>query len=308
MIYLKAYTRLNLGDDLLIKKICEQYPNEKFCLLADKRYKKIFRDQKNLKVMSTFYKIINKNKKEYSKYLKIKSKILKYISKKCDTFVYVGGSIFIENGSTSLARVKELKEEIDMFKYSYIIDSNFGPYINKEYLNYIYDELIPTLTHITFRDLYSYNLFKDRENVSYAPDIIFSMDKNLVSINKKKEIGVSLVHHLDRKELKENYDEYLIQVANLTKDYIDKGFKVRVLSFCSYEKDPLAIENFMNKVPTTYKDDIIVDYYDGNIMDFMKIFSELDTVIATRFHSIVLGLKYSCKVIPICYRSHFVLM
>lgn len=308
MIYLKAYTRLNLGDDLLIKKICDQYPNEKFYLLADRKYKNVFRNQKNLKVMSTFYKIINKNKNEYSRYLKIKIKILKYISKKCDTFLYVGGSIFIENSSASLSRVKELKEEIELFNNSYIVDSNFGPYINKEYFNYIHDELIPILTHITFRDLYSYNLFKSRENVSYAPDIIFSIDKEQVTINKKKEIGISLINHLERKELKDNYDEYLTQVANLAKDYIDKGFKVRVLSFCSYEKDTLAIEDFMKKIPVDYKNSINIDNYDGDINNFLKIFSEIDTIIATRFHAIVLGLKYCCNVIPICYNNKTVNM
>jgi len=304
MIYLKAYTRLNLGDDLLIKEICERYKNDKIYILADKKYKKVFKKYKNLKVMSFFNKIINKNKgKDYSKYIKIKNKILKYISKKCDTFLYIGGSIFIESSSTSLMRVKELKEEINMFKKSYIIDSNFGPYTSDEYFNYIHSQLIPSLTHITFRDLYSYNLFKDQKNVSYAPDVIFSKDKDFIVSDRKKEIGISLVHHLERKELKNNYDKYLLNISKLAINYINNGFKVRILSFCSYEKDITAIEDFIKKIPLEYREDVVVDYYSGNIDEFLKIISGLDTVIATRFHAIVLGLKYCCNVIPICYSN-----
>ncbi len=302
MIFLKAYTRINLGDDLFIKKICDEYANQKFFILADRKYKKNFKDIKNLKVMSYSYNRLSKKKNNLVKYKKEYNRVLKKISKKCDTYIYIGGSIFIEKGKTSIERVKDLKEEIGCFKRSYIIGANFGPYNTNEYITYVHDELIPSIDYISFRDINSYNLFKDLDNVIYAPDILFSIDLNRRR-QKRKEMGISLIHHLDRKELKENYDEYLNQLINLSIKYIDQGYIVRLLSFCSYENDPVAIDDFLKRIPVKYKDNIIVNYYDGNIDDFLEKVSGLDTIIATRFHSIVLGLKYYHKVIPICYSN-----
>lgn len=302
MIFLKAYTRLNLGDDLFIKKICNEYQKEKFYILADKKYKKVFRNIKNLKVMSYSYNKLAKKKNNLSNWKKANEKILKRISKFCDTYIYIGGSIFIENSETSIERVKDLKKEIGYFKKKYIIGANFGPYRTKKYLKYIYDELIPCLNYISFRDKDSYNLFKDLKNVKYAPDILFSLN-NDIKEKKCKELGISLIHHLERKELKENYNNYLNQIVELSKIYIEKGYGIRLLSFCSYEKDPLAIDDYLELMEEKYKNKIKITHYSGNIDEFLSIFSKLDTIIATRFHSIVLGLKCCHKVIPICYSN-----
>ena len=303
MIYLRAYARGNLGDDLFIRKVCNQYKNQKFCILADKKYKKVFNDIKNLRIMHYSYKKLRKKRSNHSKWLKLNNKILNKISKKCDTYLYVGGSIFIENSSIGLRAIKELKDEMLLFKKSYIVGANFGPYINKEYLSYVHDELIPSINHISFRDLDSYNLFRDLENTSYAPDIVFSIEDVMFSKKKEKEVGISLIHHLERENLKIHYHDYLNELVNLSIKYIDQGFKVRILSFCAYEKDPVAIDDFMQKIPAKYEKSIIVDYYSGNIDYFLTMISRLDTLIATRFHSIVLGLKSKCKVIPICYSN-----
>lgn len=302
MIYLKAYTRINLGDDLFIKKICDKYKDEKFYILADKKYKKVFKDIKNLKIMSYSYNKLNKKKNNPLKWKKENNKILKMVSKKCDTYIYIGGSIFIEKEKNSVNRVKELKEEINYFKNSYIIGANFGPYMTDKYLNYVHDELIPSLTSISFRDKYSYNLFKDLKNVSYAPDVLFSLDINKKELSNK-ELGISLIYHLEREELKENYNNYLDEIIKLSINYIKNNYKIRLLSFCSYEKDNIAIDDFLKKIPKKYHENILVDYYEGNINNFLLNFSKLDTIIATRFHSIVLGLKYNHKVIPICYSN-----
>lgn len=303
MIYLKAYTRGNLGDDLFIREICNQYPNEQFCILADKKYKKILHDVKNIKILYHLYKKLNLKKNNHLEWLKLNNKILKDISKKCDTFLYIGGSIFIENSSTSLQRLAELKAEILKFKHAYIIGANFGPYYSNEYLDYVYHELIPILTHISFRDLDSYNLFQKMENVSYSPDILFSLHDLPIYNHKNLEVGISLIHHLNREKLKVNYNDYIEELVKISINYIQNGFKIRLLSFCSYEKDCLAIDDFMEKMPVIYKKSIMIDYYDRDFNSFLNTISKLDTIVATRFHSIVLGLKANCKVIPICYSN-----
>ena len=50
-IFLYAYDRINLGDDLFIRTICNRYPNVKFYLWSKKYNEKVFDDVKNLKVL-----------------------------------------------------------------------------------------------------------------------------------------------------------------------------------------------------------------------------------------------------------------
>lgn len=301
MIYIKAYTKFNLGDDLLIRTLCTKYPNEQFCILADSKYKKVFQGIKNLEVLSNEYQELQQNKKDHSKWLELHHKFLENISKKCDTFLYIGGSIFLDRNEDDFKRMIDLKREIEMFHNSYIIGANFGPSIHNEYQRYMHEELIPSLNHISFRDWYSYQLFQDLKNVFYAPDIIFSLEDVMNTNMKKKEVGISLIYCLDREDLKIYYEDYINELCNLAIRYIKKGYQVRLLSFCDFEKDSVAISDFLEKVSLEYKSKIVVDYYHGNIKEFLHIFSQLDTIVATRFHAIILGFLASCKVIPICY-------
>jgi len=302
MIYIKAYTRVNLGDDLLIKIVCNNNKEEKFCILGDESYKDIFKDIENLEILVEDYNVLQNLKNNREEFIDAHDKFIKKISNICDTFLYVGGSIFIDGGPSSIIRLGDLRKEISSFTNSYIIGANFGPCYNKEYFDFVHDKIIPLLNHITFRDIESYNSFKDLGNVSYAPDIVFSLNTNKVC-RKNKEIGISLIYHLNRDNLKDNYYNYLNYIKRIAKEYIKDGYKLRLLSFCEYEKDPIAINDFLNLLSAEEKRNISIDYYKGNINEFLEIFESLDTIIATRFHSIVLALKYNCKVIPICYSN-----
>ena len=303
MIYIKAYTRLNLGDDLLIKLVCDNNKYEQFCILASKEYVEVFKDTKNIKVMYEEYELLQSFKSNYEKYLEEQNKIITNISSYCDTFLYVGGSIFIEGGPTSVVRVRQLKNEIKSFKNAYIIGANFGPHTTEEYFNCVHDEIIPLLKSITFRDKYSYELFKDLNNVYYAPDIVFSL-KAKEEIKKKKEIGISLINQIKIEDkYKNKYNDYLTYIANIIKSYIKDRYNIRILSFCSYEKDDIAINDILNILSNEDKKFITIDYYNGNLEEYINIIASLDTIIATRFHAIVLALKYQCNVIPICYSN-----
>ena len=302
MIFLKAYTRKNLGDDLLIRLVCNDNKDKQFCILADEDYKEIFKDIKNLEIMSEEFKTLEKLKENQEAYYVAHEQIYDALAKKCDVFLYVGGSIFIEWSHASLVGLKKLKSEFIRFKHSYIIGANFGPHKTKDFFDYLHDEIIPNLTHISFRDLESYNLFKDLDNVKYAPDIVFTLDSP-AAYKKKKELGISLVHHLEREQLKLNYNTYLESVLKFAGKYIKNDYTIRLLSFCTYEKDDIVITDFLEKMTEEEKSSVKIEHYNGNIDEFLDLFSSFDTVVATRFHAIVLGMKYSCKLFPICYSN-----
>ena len=40
-IFIRAYTRLNLGDDLFLKVICDRYPDKSFNVICGKEYKSL---------------------------------------------------------------------------------------------------------------------------------------------------------------------------------------------------------------------------------------------------------------------------
>jgi len=279
-IYLKAYTRINLGDDLFIHIICARYPDTTFYLKESKPYTDIFNSIPNL--------IITENIDDIS----------------FDAIVYIGGSIFIENSPSSISRVRDLKEEIIKENIpTYIIGANFGPYTSNEYFNVVKNELLPHLESITFRDTYSYNLFKDMSNVYYAPDVVFSLEYNTITKIRRKEIGISVIHHLEREQLKQNYNEYICKLVEIAKYYISIGYTVNLFSFCNYEKDMLAINDITNKLSDLEQNNIKIYDYNGNVSEALKELSNLELLIATRFHSMILGIKLNIPTIPICYSN-----
>ena len=309
MVLIKAYTSINLGDDLFIKLICEKHPNTKFCIIAKREYTTIFKDIKNLKILWYTRDYINSKYKDNRVVANEKmAKFVNKLSKKCDTYVYIGGSVFIEPKNGNIYRIKLFGEELSTFNKSYIIGSNFGPYYTDDYFKVAKDTIIPNLNHITFRDLDSYSLFSDLPNTSLAPDVIFSMDTSKYINEKKKEIGISLIHHLDRDVLAENYNKYLAEIAELIKKHIPLGYTICLLSFCKPERDLAAINDLLNILPESYLPKIRVEEYVGDIEHFMNLFSQFEKVVGTRFHSIILGIKFNCEVIPICYSNKTVNM
>ena len=277
-IYIKAYTRINLGDDLFIHIICSRYPNSTFYLKKYSPYTDIFCNIPNLIIIDEIEKI------------------------NIDAIVYIGGSIFIENSAISILRVRELKNEIIKENIpTYIIGANFGPYTSQDYFNAVKYELLPNVTSITFRDKYSYNLFKDMPNVHYAPDVVFSLDTNNISKINQKELGISVIYHLERENLKQHYNEYINKLVEISKYYISNGYIVKLFSFCEYEKDMTAINDIINKLSENEINNVKICNYKGKSDETLDELSNLKLFIATRFHSMILGLKLNIPTIPICY-------
>lgn len=277
-IYIKAYTRLNLGDDLFVFILCARYPKHQFYIKEQGIYTDTFKKIKNLTIIQ------NVDDENY------------------DAIVYIGGSIFIQNSSTSIGRLLDLKIEIIKENIpTYIIGANFGPYTTDEYFTTTKNELFPHIHSITFRDKYSYNLFSDMSNVNYSPDVVFSIDTNNIKKDVSNEIGISIIHHLERELLKKHYPEYLEKLIEISKHYIHMGYNVRLFSFCEYEKDMLAINDFINKLTPQERQHIVISNYTGDVLEILNQIAGLKLFITSRFHSMILGLKLGVPIIPICY-------
>ncbi|MDD2627490.1 MAG: polysaccharide pyruvyl transferase family protein [Clostridia bacterium] len=285
-ILIKAYSGINFGDDLFIASICKRYEQHQFTLSAEYKYVEIFKHIKNLSI-------------NVCAYCDIKENDLK-LAKNSDLVVYVGGSIFIEHNKDSLNKTKYLKELIDTNNNFYVVGANFGPFKSKEYYDYVKNETIRHTKGICFRDTYSYNLFKDCDNVMHAPDVIFGLDVNS-SLEKEKSIGISVIHHLERESILPFYNQYIEKLKEIIYHFIDMDYKINLLGFCSKEKDNIAIENLLNELDPSCAKNISVYNYNGNIKEFLEVLNKQEYLIATRFHSMILGLKLGAKLLTICY-------
>lgn len=279
-IYVKAYTRLNLGDDLFVFVLCTRYPEHQFYIKEHLPYTNVFKKINNINIVHDITNI------------------------KFDAIVYIGGSIFIENGASSISRVLDLKKEIIKENIpTHIIGANFGPYTSDEYFSTIKNNIFPFVKSITFRDKYSYNLFNDMNNVHYAPDVIFSIDTSKLKKDDNKEVGISIIHHLERKKLKINYEKYINKLYEISKHYMSLGYNIRLFSFCEYEKDMVAINELIAKFTKQELQHVIISNYKGDIEKIIREIYGLKLFITSRFHSIILGLRLNIPIIPICYST-----
>ncbi|MBY7144599.1 polysaccharide pyruvyl transferase family protein [Virgibacillus sp. NKC19-3] len=293
MIY--AYTNFNLGDDLFIKLLCERYPKTQFFLYAPREYKHNFKSFRNVSIYSSnnfFMRLLNYGLRK----LKIDFSIRNIIARKCDAIVHVGGSIFIQKDNWT--GIPNYKQKIKG-KPFYVLGSNFGPFQNQQFFTEHY-ELFKKYTDICFRDKYSYGLFKDLPNVRVADDIVFQLNRKR-SVSIKKHIVISVIKPSFRKNL-HNYDEiYYQKIKDITIYFVNMGYQVTLMSFCEKEGDQEAVEEILQKLPEEIFDNVAKYYYKYNMEEALDIIASSSYVIATRFHSMILGWVFNKPVFPVSY-------
>ena len=284
-VFILAYTRQNIGDDLFIYMLLKRYPDIQFYINIEKsEHSKVFENFKNITVNEeTARKLTKENAKDY------------------DGYIYIGGSIFMEGIGKNYIVTPELLEFMQECKKEHIpfhyVSSNFGPYDTQEYLN-LTKEVLKNCTTIHFRDKYSYNIFSEIDTVHYAPDLIFSYLPERVERNEKA-VGMSVIDLSNRTNLKRYKDTYLNMLANNIKQYIYKGKDITLFSFCEYEGDEKAIKELMEIMPLEINEKINVVKYNGELEKFLREYYKMEYMICSRFHSMVLStiMNQQCKVL-----------
>lgn len=273
-VFVMAYLRKNFGDDLFVKMLLEKYKNIDFYIKYDKyEFIDVLDKYDNLHVlygMDTDEELYNSDVNEY------------------DAYVYIGGSIFMEGGSSyNLSEkfydfVKRCRENNKPFCY---ISCNYGPYQTQEYFE-LSKKDFKECTDICFRDLYSYNLFSDIETVRYAPDFAFSY--NTPKVEKQKDtVGITVINLNIRNDLKDKNDEYMKFLERNIKNYISLGKDVFLFSFCKHEGDEDTIEAILKLFPN--ESHLHVVKYTGDIDEFLNKYNLMEYMICARFHAMILS-------------------
>lgn len=282
-IYMKAFLAENLGDDLFVKILTERYLQHKFYAVSSgfKGYKNRY---PNLKVYtnSYFFRILRKFKME------------KYLANKCDLVVSIGGSMYMEKSPKD----KEREFILGKNKY-YILGSNFGPYKTDEYFENV-KKSFEKAEDVCFREKYSYQLFKDIENVRCAPDIVFSMDVSKVQNDNSKKVIFSVIS-CSQKDNADYEEDYENKIVELIQYFVQNGYEVGLMSFCKMEGDELAIKRILEKCDSKIQDKIFTYYYRGNFEEALNVLGHSEIIVGTRFHANIIGMILGKTIIPIAY-------
>lgn len=293
-VFLYAYDRQNLGDDLFVHTITKRYPKAKFYIWSDKANKAVFRCLPNLKVLDQDSRFVRFLKKLRPSLL---ARYRAWLEQRCDAVVYIGGSIFMEYDNwEQILTWWEYEAENRPF---YVLGANFGPYHTEAYRKKL-SQIYGNMQDVCFRDAYSYGLFQDIPTVRQASDILFAYPMPQVPI-KKKQIFVSVIDCASRDDshgLKSLDSRYVSGMTELLKGYLVQGYHPVLCSFCKHEGDELGIQKILDALDSPVQ----TLYYDGTNADaIVKAMAESELVIGTRFHATILALAAGRPVLPIIY-------
>lgn len=279
-VLIHAYVEQNLGDDMFIEYLCTRYLSVSFYIICQNCYKTAFNTIDNLTVLNP-----NENYSFLDFYIQI----------------VIGGSLFMQSKNKNVLKKyfydkKRILPNIPV----HIIGTNFGPYKSHLFFS-LYKHWFKKLAEITFRDEYSYNLFR-LNNMKWAPDILFNY--SLPAISTKKIISISCIKKNKRSGLKE-YNEclYFHKLVQIIEYYSKAGFKILLACFSKVQEDDIAakkIYSFLTPQAQATTDFLI---YTGDISNFLKKFLSSSYIIGTRFHSIILGWSAGIPTFPICYNE-----
>ena len=119
-IFIDAYTKMNLGDDMFLISLVRRYPNVRFVTSAEGKYTLSYSGEKKLSVVK---------RRKKNRVLRQLEYMIKY-----DGYIKLGGSIFMEKpGGKKLSPIPRLISKI-FNRNKFVIGANFGPYYSDNFL------------------------------------------------------------------------------------------------------------------------------------------------------------------------------
>ena len=303
-VYLFACIEKNIGDDLFIYAVAQRYPQIDFIISSDADYLNVnkIKNLKYSKIMKIWLKLSNNSSDNCIKrnIISIVEKAFRIFIKKLDS-IYIVGNAFKNMNYKGFYQIKWIERRIKISKKFYLISTNYGP-TNNGIWEKDCKKVFSKMTDVCFRDMKSYELFKNLKNVRYAPDAVISIDvKKHNNSNKNKYIIISVIDCKMKSRSKNinniatSYEDKIISLIN---SFNDEGIGVVLLNSNTTQDEPASKRIYNNCIK---KDMISIYNYDGNLNGIFNLFECAKGIIATRLHTIILAWKYDIPVIPIVY-------
>lgn len=307
LVKLTAYLQHNAGDDMMVEQLLNRYPNCLFYGCVPHQKKSTFMEESNYfdendvyknKVLGRLNHLIN-----LLTFNKFKDLLYKFvfnlIEKQCKHAITIGGSIYRPtNYETIEERINRENKKRAANGSLYVVSANFGPYDTREFFEAFYS-YFKKCSGVVFRDSRSHNLFKDIPQVTWAPDIVLNIPDRIIKINSNVVISVlGLKHHPHLIKYKTTYIKFIVDVC---KHIFSLGLNPVLTSFCELEGDMELIDEILTYFNNYDKGKITVYSYNGNTCELIELFSNAKFIIATRFHSMILGIRFSKPLFTIVY-------
>ena len=230
-----------------------------------------------------------------------------FYSRKADVNVYITGSGFMnaESELETLPR-KKVEEKKYYQRKPYLLGCNFGPYFHDEYLE-MYKELFMDVSDLCFRDTHSLSMFSNIKQARWAPDIVFNYDKNTIEklhCNNYKEYMLISVANLnkDNDSASGYYHSYLDFVRKIVQHRNKLKLHTVLVGFCNSQKDDETIHEILREIEDNEYNHIYC-YPDVTKDVILSLFKSCDSVLATRYHAMILALLFEKKVCTVCYNE-----
>lgn len=303
-VWIHAFMAGNLGDDLMVRILCERYPKVRFFVFADPSYHVRYKDIKNLTVFSPEDKKTRILNKGIRKLLGKEDGARKFFMKTSHASVHIGGSVFVQHLDDWSGFYGVDEQLLRLSRNLFVVGANFGPYTNPLYREQ-YEKLFEGYRDICFRDSKSRREFPGASNIHWAPDVVFNYKwKKELYQKEKKQVLFSVIDLKDRGgkyaicQYQEVYEKFMKELAE---EFLKRGYSVKFLSFCSMQKDQEAAARILKILKPEFQDKADLLCYDQNLELCMDAFAQSELIVGTRFHSIILGMLMQKKVLPIIY-------
>ena len=306
------YSCANLGDDLFVRTLAEQFRDCRIRLIANPKcipqnlgklvsvHPHSFSNLVFMKLRSMF----GENSNVGTMAGRCNDRCFRLAARNSDAYVYIGGSIFMEHvrGAIPLdfsaSELPDFRVESRMAKgNSFVIGANLGPVYSEPYWQSVREQL-QSFSHVCLRDWASYRKVRDLPNVQYAPDVLFLVPQPQVP-EKGENVVISLVDMARHTDDEAVIRAYYRLMADTVTAFSARNIPVTLVSFCEWEGDPVA----MNTVTELLPEGVSVStlYYRTDMDQILEAFSGASFVVGSRFHSTILGISFGKPVFPVAY-------
>ena len=296
-IFVYGYRNVNLGDDLFFYTLFSRYKQVECVMCAPRKYKEIFSDFDNVRIYreNVFLLAVNR---VFSTMFRGRN-LRTWLSRSCDAGVLIMGSCLGENkqGKTSYYYEPSVRAVHNVF----IIGVNVAEVYSKQHIEMV-SQYLRQCRDVCFRDRRSKEMFGNLENVRMAPDVVFQLADQVRKVKTKKRVVFSVINMNTRSQLKKyalDYDRFIEKGVEF---FGKRDYEIVFVSFCQEEGDgeyikQVVSKDFCRERKITYYE------YNGNIEETLLMLREAESIIATRFHSMILGWTYGKKVLPVVYNQ-----
>ena len=173
------------------------------------------------------------------------------------------------------------------------LNGNFGPWQSEEFLH-TYEAIFSRALDVTVRDQASLAQLAAVPGIRLAPDLLFATQP--LAERRRDGVVISLIDLTGRPSLSELQPAYDAAMAALVEDLKADGQSVTLMSFCASEGDEAVIGRVLARIDPVIRGEIELVCYRGDFDAALAVLHRAEIVIATRFHAMILGLRFGARV------------